>query len=140
MSSDRRLQVRLPVEICVQQFLADQTYLGLTRDLSEQGLYVTAPRMADTETWYGAPLQIEFVLPGTRETIWARGQICHEDPVDPHRGKGFGVRFLDMAERHAESLRRYVESVRRARLNNLLLKMQKGPKPLPGLVGLTLPS
>ena len=55
MSNDRRLQLRLPVEICVQQYLADGTYLGLTRDLSERGLYLTAPRLRDDQALLGAP-------------------------------------------------------------------------------------
>jgi hypothetical protein len=132
MSTDRRQQVRLPVEICVQQFLAGDAYLGLTRDLSERGLYITAPRLSGSAVWYGAPLQLEFALPGTGETIWARGLVCHEDMSGPHGERGLGVRLIDMAERHARSLRHYVESVRRARLHNLLLQMNRRPN-LPGV-------
>jgi hypothetical protein len=130
MSNDRRQQVRLPVEICVQQFMAGEAYLGLTRDLSERGLYITAPRLVDSAVWYGAPMQLEFALPGTGETIWARGQVCHEDSDGPVSGRGLGIRLIDMAEKHARSLRAYVESVRRARLHNLLLQMnRRGPLP-----------
>ena len=131
MSQDRREQIRLPVEICVQQYLAQGSYLGLTRDLSERGLYLTAPRMKDDMVMYGAPLQLEFALPGTGETIWARGHVCYEGPDGEF--KGLGIRLTDMAERHARSLSRYVESVRKARLHNLLLRVQR-PQ-LPGLIG-----
>lgn len=131
MSQDRREQIRLPVEICVQQYLIDGTYLGLTRDLSERGLYLTAPRMKDDLALYGAPLQLEFALPGTGETIWARGQVCYES-TDGEL-KGLGIRLTDMAERHARSLSHYVESVRKARLHNLLLRVQR-PQ-LPGVIG-----
>jgi len=131
MSQDRREQIRLPVEICVQQYLADGTSLGLTRDLSERGLYLTAPRMKDDLAMYGAPLQLEFALPGTGETIWARGHVCYESPDGEL--KGLGIRLTDMAERHARSLSRYVESVRKARLHNLLLRVQR-PQ-LPGVIG-----
>lgn len=133
MSQDRREQIRLPVEICVQQYLTDGTYLGLTRDLSERGLYLTAPRMKDDLDLYGAPLQLEFALPGTGETIWARGLVCHEDSLDNDEVRGLGVRLIDMADRHAHSLRSYVESIRRARLHNLLLQMNRRQK-LPGLI------
>ena len=131
MSQDRREQIRLPVEICVQQYLAEGTYLGLTRDLSERGLYLTAPRMKDDMAMFGAPLQLEFALPGTGETIWARGHVRYEG-VDGDL-KGLGIRLTDMAERHARSLSRYVESVRKARLHNLLLRVQR-PQ-LPGVIG-----
>ena len=131
MSQDRREQIRLPVEICVQQYLTDGTYLGLTRDLSERGLYLTAPRMKDDLALYGAPLQLEFALPGTGETIWARGHVCYESKDGDL--KGLGIRLTDMAERHARSLSRYVESVRKARLHNLLLRVQRPH--LPGVIG-----
>jgi hypothetical protein len=134
MSYDRRKEVRLPVEICVQQFLAGESYLGLTRDLSERGLYITAPRSFDERaTWFGAPLQLELALPGTGETIWARGLVCHEDSLDNDEVRGLGVRLIDMADRHAQSLRSYVESIRRARLHNVLLQMNRRQK-LPGLI------
>ncbi len=134
MSYDRRKEVRLPVEICVQQFLAGESYLGLTRDLSERGLYITAPRSFDERaTWFGAPLQLELALPGTGETIWARGLVCHEDSLDNDEVRGLGVRLIDMADRHAHSLRAYVESIRRARLHNLLLQMNRRQK-LPGVI------
>jgi len=133
MSQDRRQQVRLPVEICVQQFLAGDSYLGLTRDLSERGLYISAPRLEGSAVWQGAPLQLEFALPGTGETIWAAGQVCHEDVAGPASERGLGVRLIDMAERHARSLRAYVESVRRARLHNLLLQMNR-QRSLPGTI------
>lgn len=123
MSQDRRQELRLPVEICVKQYLADASYLGLTRDLSEGGLYLTAPRLRDA-VWFGAPLQLEFALPGTGETIWAQGTVCHEDEAEfDGSGKGLGIRLTHMAERHAASLRAYVETVRKARLSNLLLRM-----------------
>lgn len=133
MSYDRRKEVRLPVEICVQQFLAGESYLGLTRDLSERGLYITAPRLDGGATWYGAPLQLELALPGTGETIWARGLVCHEDTLEGEGARGLGVRLIDMADRHARSLRAYVESVRRARLHNLLLQMNRR-ETLPGVI------
>ena len=40
-------KIRLPVEICVQQYLIDGTYLGLTRDLSGARPLPHRPRMKD---------------------------------------------------------------------------------------------
>ena len=132
MSQDRRQQLRLPVEICVQQYLSDGVYLGLTRDLSETGLYLTAPRLPDDMTLLGSPIQLEFALPGTGDRIWARGQVCYES-IDGDL-KGLGIRLQDMAERHKQSLHRYVESVRRARLHNMLWQMNQPTMRLPGVV------
>ena len=133
MSQDRRQQLRLPVEICVQQYLPDGVFLGLTRDLSETGLYLTAPRPPDDMTLLGSPLHLEFALPGTGDKIWARGKVCYES-LDGDL-KGLGIRLQDMAERDKQSLHRYVDSVRRARLNNLLWQMNQAPTRLPGMIG-----
>ena len=131
MSQDRRQQLRLPVEICVQQYLSDGVYLGLTRDLSETGLYLTAPRLRDDMTLLGAPIHLEFALPGTGDRIFARGQVCESLDGDL---KGLGIRLQDMADRHKQSLHRYVESVRRARLHNMLWQMNQPTMRLPGVV------
>jgi hypothetical protein len=134
LPSDRRQELRLPVEICVHQYLADVPYLGLTRDLSERGLFVSrivGPRKRPA-MWLGRPLQLEFALPGTGELIWAQGEVCynHQDGVL----HGVGVRLTTMAERHAQALRGYVDMVRKARLQNLLLQVQRNRRTgLPGL-------
>jgi hypothetical protein len=132
---DRRRELRLPVEICVRQYLSEVQYLGLTRDLSERGLHVSRflnpgkrPAM-----WLGRPLQIEFALPGTGELIWARGEVCYSDREGPLHG--VGIRLTAMAERHAQVLKDYVDTVRQARLQNLLLKVQRNRRSgLPGMI------
>lgn len=138
MASDRRNELRLPVEICVRQYLAEVPYLGLTRDLSEGGLYVSRlvgpgrrPAM-----WLGRPLQLEFALPGTGELIWAQGEVCYNDREGALHG--VGIRLTSMAQRHAAVLRDYVDMVRKARLQNLLLRVHKNRQrgtsaPLPGV-------
>lgn len=132
MGHDRREKLRLPVEICVQQHLLGDVFLGLTRDLSETGLYLTAPKLSDKWALLGAPMQLEFALPGTGETVVARGQICYE--TQDGGLKGLGIRLRDMSEQHRQYLRRYVDTVRRARLQNLLWQMNQKPVTLPGVV------
>jgi len=132
MNQDRRHKLRLPVEICVQQHFPDGVFLGLTRDLSETGLYLTAPRLTDDMTWLGAPLKLEFALPGTGDTILANGQVCYESLNGEM--KGLGIRLREMTDQHRQSLQKYVETVRKARLQNLLWQMNQKVAPLPGLV------
>lgn len=139
MSQDRREQIRLPVEICVQQYLTQGSCLGLTRDLSERGLYLTAPRLRDDQALLGAPLQLEFALPGTGETVWARGHVRYEN-MDGTL-KGLGISLTEMAQTHAQSLRAYLETIRKARLHNMLLRIQKPQQFSTGrLPGVILPS
>jgi hypothetical protein len=133
MSYDRRYELRLPVEICVHQYLADVQYLGLTRDLSEKGLHVTRILGPGKRpgTWLGRPLQLEFNLPGTGEMIWARGEVCYNQRDGALHG--IGIRLTAMADRHQQALKHYVDLVRQARLQNLLLQVQKNRRQLPGI-------
>jgi hypothetical protein len=134
MADDRRVDLRLPVEICVHHFLSEGQYLGLTRDVSEKGIYVSRlPKEAeDLLTWQGRLMQLEFSLPGTGEMIWAKGQVCYND-VDGTL-HGLGIRLTAMAERHRRALREYVDQVRHARLHNLLLRVQRNRRSgLPGV-------
>ncbi|MCS6914013.1 MAG: PilZ domain-containing protein [Myxococcales bacterium] len=125
MGPDRRHELRLPVEICVRHYLSDEPYLGLTRDLSEGGLHLSRIIRPGRRpaTWLGRPLQVEFALPGTGELIWAQGEVCYSDRRGPIHG--IGVRLTSMANRHWMALRHYVETVRRARLQNLLLRVRQ---------------
>ncbi len=134
MADDRRVDLRLPVEICVHHYLSDVQYLGLTRDVSEMGVYVSRlPREAeDLLAWQGRQMQLEFSLPGTGEMIWAKGQVRYND-IDGTL-HGLGIRLLAMAERHKRALRDYVDQVQKARLHNLLLRVRRNRRSgLPGV-------
>lgn len=133
MSSDRRIDLRIPVEICVHQVLSGEQTLGLTRDLSERGLYVNCvSRDGHVASALGEQVQLEFALPGTREFIWAQGEIRYAEHAGPLQG--VGIYLTNMAERHARMMRDYMEHVQRARLQNRLLKdlqAQHAPVALP---------
>lgn len=138
MSSDRRIELRIPVEICVHQVRSGEQSLGLTRDLSERGLYVSCVSRGAQPTssaWLGEQVQLEFALPGTREFIWAQGEVRYAEREGPLHG--VGIYLTNMAERHARMMRDYTEHVQRARLQNRLLKdlqavrheAPQGPRP-----------
>lgn len=132
MADERRVDLRLPVEICVHQYVSEVKYLGLTRDLSERGIHLSRFRPPGEHTsWLGRELQLEFALPGTGEVVWAAGEVCH-NYLDGMT-HGLGIQLRAMADRHATALRKYVEQVRKARLQNLLLQVQRNRRPsLPG--------
>lgn len=104
--------------------LGESQYLGLTRDLSEGGLYIcSVDRDARTRDLLGQGLQLEFALPGNRELIWAGGQVCYQERVEGVHG--LGVRLTNMADRHARMLREYMDNIQRARLQNRLLRSER---------------
>jgi len=120
--SDRRIGVRVPVEMFLNQYVQDKPFRSLTSNISESGVYLNmakgAPFCRDSRV-----VGLEFELPGTQETIWARGEVCY-DAIDSYF-HGAGVKFTDMPRLHARMLRDYCVEKRRERLSHLLDRIRQ---------------
>jgi hypothetical protein len=120
-TQDRRLGFRVPMEIFLNEYVQDRAHRALTVNISDTGLYVNkvlAPRMRDAGV-----VGLEFELPGTSETIWARGEITHDAKDSYFHGQG--IRFTGMAQLHARLLRDYCIEKRRAQLGVLLERIRR---------------
>lgn len=118
---DRRLGFRIPLEIFLNEYVQDRPHRALTVNISETGLY--ANRMLTSLSRATRVIGLEFELPGTTETIWARGEICY-DTLDEYF-HGQGIRFAGMATLHARLLRDYCFQLRRATLAKHLDRMRR---------------
>jgi hypothetical protein len=124
MLGDRRIGVRIPLEMFLTQYIHDRPFRSMTADLSETGLRlarVALPglRLDPADRVVG----LELELPGTGEVIWARGEVCNEK-----RGGALtsaGVRFDAMPRVHARLLREFCVQHRRARLGTLLERVRR---------------
>jgi hypothetical protein len=124
MSRDRRIGIRVPFDNFLTQYISDRPYRSLCEDLSETGVRLTRValpglRLAPVDRVVG----LEIDLPGTGETIWARGEICHE-ARRPSLSRA-GIRFADMPRVHARMLREFCHSRRRARLLEMLERVRR---------------
>jgi hypothetical protein len=120
-SHDRRLGFRVPMEIFLNEYVHDRAHRALTVNISDTGLYVNkviAPLMRTNKV-----VGLEFELPGTGETIWARGEIAHDEIDDYFHGQG--IRFTGMAQLHQRLLRDYCVEKRRAQLGEMLGRIRK---------------
>jgi hypothetical protein len=118
---DRRLGFRVPMEIFLNEYVQDRAHRALTVNISDTGLYVNkvlTPLQRATRV-----VALEFELPGTGETIWARGEIAHDALDDYFHGQG--IRFTGMARLHARLLRDYCIEKRRAQLGDLLERIRR---------------
>lgn len=124
ISSDRRIGFRVPTEMFFNQYIADQPYRAMAGNLSETGVLlnrVKRPKRRLEECQ--RVIALEFELPGTGETIWARGEICYQG-----RDSYFytdGVRFTAMPKLHARLLRDYCIESRREHLGGLLGRIRR---------------
>jgi hypothetical protein len=123
-SRDRRLGLRVPLEIFMTQYIRDRPVRALTTNVSDTGIFVqtvASPTMQQAIAQC-TPIALEFELPGTGEIIWARGELCHDNRDDiVHRT---GVRFTAMPLLYARMLRDFCVETRRARLGGLLARIR----------------
>src|SRR4051812_8104674 len=94
---DRRLGYRIPFEAMVTSYVHDRPVRGLSQNLSDTGLNMSAISMLAPPP--GLVVALEIDIPGIDDSIWASGQICHR--TDDHMASGLGVRFVAMAKSQA---------------------------------------
>ena len=78
--SDRRIGIRVDLEVFLTEYIRDRPFRVLSSNLSETGLYLhrvtPAPEVSLVPP--GTAVGIELELPGTGEIIWARGEVSRE--------------------------------------------------------------
>jgi PilZ domain len=118
-AGDRR-DDRVPLQIFLTEYVDERPHRGVTSNISPTGLYVervTRPRWFAREHRF---VQLELALPGTSDTIWARGQIKRDELDLPDLVHGTGIELVDIARGHQRMLRDWVVEQQRQRLSGLL--------------------
>jgi len=101
---DRRGGGRVKLDMFFNQYIHDHPVRTLAVNVSEHGM--AAHRLVERVTHHARVVSVEFELPGTGETIWAKGETLFERiDRDFHRA---GIRFLAMARRHERLVREFV--------------------------------
>ncbi len=110
----KRTGPRIPLRIPYNEFVAERQLIGIISDVSEQGLRVE--RLARNTG--SRIVQVEFELPGTNETIWAKGELCFDQLRQTAAGlqpvRTSGLRLVAAAQKHLRLMREYVLELRRA--------------------------
>jgi hypothetical protein len=106
---DRRTDYRLPTEMFMNAYIEDRPMRGFTMNVSETGLLLAS--LAQRPILPLTPVGLEFKLPGFGETIWAAGEICHDNWDEYFLGQG--IRFTAMANLHSRILHEYCARTRR---------------------------
>jgi c-di-GMP-binding flagellar brake protein YcgR len=127
MQRDRRIGLRVPIELFVNQYIRERPYRSLVADLSETGLRLARVALPGPGVEPAHVIGLELDLPGTGEVIWARGEVCHE--VRGGVLTSSGVRFGAMAKAHARLVREFCHHRRRERLASMLDRVRRPPLP-----------
>ena len=117
---ERRLGVRVPLEVMMTSYVRDRPVRALTYDLSDSGIGISAVSMLAPRA--GMVMSLELELPGLAESIWAKGEVCYQEPGTI--ATGLGIRFLAMATEHARMVRDFCIETRRQHLGGLLARIR----------------
>ncbi|MBL0214568.1 MAG: PilZ domain-containing protein [Myxococcales bacterium] len=117
---ERRLGYRIPYEAMVTSYVHDRPIRGLSQNLSDTGINMSAISLVAPPP--GLVVGLEIDLPGIDESIWASGQICYRK--DDRMASGLGVRFVAMAKSQARMIRDFCIEARRKNLGSLLARIR----------------
>jgi hypothetical protein len=121
LSGERRDLDRVPLAIFIDEYVEDRPYRALTTNVSATGLYMHRVSRKATQKFGRSSrlVQLELTLPGTKESIWARGQIRYDELGDD-LVHGTGVRLTAMARGHQSLLEDYLYDYKKKRLEQIL--------------------
>ncbi len=128
-SSDRRDLDRVPLTMYLNEYVQDRLHRAVTTNVSPTGIYLHRTLTAGARDLKCGRedrfVHLEFALPGTGETIWARGQVRYDEVERQSRAAdamvhGTGIYLTDLARAHAKILREYVQDRKRDRLRQIL--------------------
>jgi hypothetical protein len=115
--SERRDLERVPLSIFIDEYVGERKHRALTTNLSATGLYMHRVRSGSyRDTRH---VQLEMQLPGTSDTIWARGEIRY-DQLGDELVHGTGVELTTIARGHQRLLKEYLYEQKRQKLQHIL--------------------
>lgn len=127
---DRRRDVdRIPLKMFLNEYVSDRLHRAVTTNISPTGLYLHRVFAAGhRRLQFGREdryVQLEFALPGTSDTIWARGEIRYDELGMEAMVHGTGIFLTDIARPQARLLREYVIDRKRQRLQEILALIRR---------------
>jgi len=101
--TDKRKSRRVPLDVYLNKYIRGVPFMVRARDISPEGIFLTQLIEPDA----GEPrVGIQFQLPGTREVIYAEGEVVRD--VENQRGGGHGIRFTLLTGYHRRLIERYI--------------------------------
>jgi len=125
MVTERREDLRVPVEIYATQFIDDRPFRSVVSDLSTTGMH--ASRLVQPMWRSSRVIQLEIPLPGSTDSIWTSAEIVY-DALDPFF-HGTGLRFKSMAGFHERLLADWIEHARHEVLRRMMVDIRSSSAP-----------
>jgi hypothetical protein len=100
---DKRTTRRVPLDVYLNKFIQGVPFMARAKDISPEGIYLT--QLIEPDKGEGR-IGVQFQLPGTREVIYAEGEVMREGVRNAARGNG--IRFTLITDYHRRLIERYV--------------------------------
>ena len=102
--TEKRINRRVPLDVYLNKFIKGVPFMARAKDISPTGIYLTQllEPLADD-----ARVGVQFQLPGTKDVIFAEGEIVREGRRG--RQQGNGVRFTLITDFHRRLIERFVD-------------------------------
>lgn len=105
-ASTYRQHKRLSVDLFMNKFVGDEPFACRTKDLSQTGVFLR--RLIEPDRADGDIVGLEFTLPGSREVIWASGEVVRDEGSNSE--EGVAIKFVSMADRHRRMLNDFIDN------------------------------
>lgn len=102
---DRRVFVRVGIDLWMEEVRGDEVYFRRSCDLSEGGVFFdqSIPHAVGTK------VTLRFALPGTEVNLEVRGEVV--SALREKGGLGMGVKFTALSTENRQALRQYVSDL-----------------------------
>lgn len=88
---ERRAHPRIPIKLKVEYTSLTDFFVDYATDISHGGMFVSTER----ELKVGKPVNVRFVLPGTKEAFEASGKVVRRSDKP---AKGVGIKFDPLSD------------------------------------------
>ncbi|MCC6810360.1 MAG: PilZ domain-containing protein [Deltaproteobacteria bacterium] len=102
---DRRTDVRVAIDLWMEEVRGDEVYFRRSCDLSEGGVFFdqSIPHAVGTK------VTLRFGLPGTDASVQVRGEVVSAARATD--GLGMGVKFTEVRADDRAAIRKYVDAI-----------------------------
>jgi len=99
---ERRTNVRVPIDLWMEEVHGDEVYFRRSCNISEGGVLFdqSIPHPVGTQ------ITLRFQLPGTVHELTTKGEVVAAAHV--RDGLGMGVKFTEISKAHLETLRDFI--------------------------------
>jgi uncharacterized protein (TIGR02266 family) len=103
MTDERRRGTRVPVQIWVEEATDRELHFQRSANISTGGIYLenTIPHPVGTR------VTLRFMLPGEKDRLEVHAEVV--GAIAGEEEMGMGLKFVDIGERAASRIKRYVE-------------------------------